>query len=125
MCIRDSTYWYIDSFGTVKDETWHKFIGDDFRFDIGNVFKTEEEAIFEVGRLKVIAELKKFSCKFRNDELNYYIFIDYKTNNLETILSDNYMRFDFYFESNEKAKEAIEKVGEDRIKKYLFGIEEF
>ena len=29
-----------------------------------------------------------------------------------------------YFESREKVEEAIDAVGEDRIKKYIFGVED-
>ena len=94
------------------------------RFNMGNVYRTQEEAEFQLERMKVLEELKKFSCKYRKGELNYYIYLNSNTNELGVILSDIYMRFDFYFESYEKAEEAIKEVGEDKIKKYLFEVEE-
>lgn len=116
-------YWYIDSFGEVHVDRWLCFGGDEFRYSVGNVFKTKEEAEFEAERLEVLTELKKFSRKFRKGELNYYISLNSKTNELGIYVSDYYIGLDVYFESYEKANEAIESVGEDRIKKYLFGIE--
>ena len=122
-----------------REEYWMVFIGecrvyrafwrnsdiDKKRLNVGNVHKTQEEAMFKLEKMKVLEELKKFSCKYRKGELNYYISLNSNTNELLISLSYIYMRFDFYFESYEKAKEAIEEVGEDRIKKYLFEVEEY
>lgn len=117
-------YWYIDSFGEVHVDRWLFFGGDEFRYSVGNVFKTKEEAEFKAERLEVLAELKKFSCKFRKGELNYYIFLDCNTNELEIFVSDVYISLNVYFESEDRAREAVKSVGEDRIKKYLFEVEE-
>ena len=120
----NGNYWY---FCTDTCRVFNTFWGPthvhENRLNIGNMYKTKEEAEFELERMNVLGELKKFSRKFRKDELNYYIYLNCNTNELGTVLSDNRERFNVYFESYEKAKEAIEVVGEDRIKKYLFGIE--
>lgn len=116
-------YWYIDIYCGVLKSIWKDTDADNLMLLCGNIFKTGEEAKFEAERLKVVAELKKFSRKFRKGELNYYISLNSKTNELGVTLSDIYTRFDFYFNSYEKANEAIKSVGEDRIKKYLFSIE--
>lgn len=116
-------YWYIDIYCGVLKSIWKDTDADNLMLLCGNIFKTGEEAKFESERLKVVAELKKFSRKFRKGELNYYISLNSKTNELGIYVSDYYIGLDVYFESYKKANEAIEAVGEDRIKKYLFGID--
>lgn len=91
------------------------------------VFKTEEGAKFEAERMKVLRELEKFACEFKYEfemsKSNRYIYYDYISNEL----SIGYAAcgsHELYFESKEKAKEAIETIGEDRVKKYYLGVVE-
>ena len=117
-------YWFISTDECKVYKTyWRNFDTHEKRFKMGNVYETQEEAEFQLEKMNVLGELKKFSYKYRKGELNYYIYLNSNTNELGIVLSDIYMRFDFYFESYEKANEAIEVVGEDRIKKYLFEVE--
>lgn len=117
-------YWYVstDSYRVFKT-SWGPTHVHENRLNVGNMYKTKEEAEFQLEKMNVLGELKKFSCKFRKDKPNYYIYLDYNTDELVTLLSDNRVRISVYFESNTKAKEAIESVGEDRIKKHLFDVE--
>jgi len=56
------TYYLIRSEGTLDSSRFYNDYPDDInRITIGNCFRTEEEAEFEVGRLKVITEMKKFA----------------------------------------------------------------
>ena len=119
----EEKYWYINNNSFPYKDTWVDTYVDDCRFDIGNVFKTQEDAEFQVERLKVITKLKQFSHEFTYGYRNFYINLS----NGDT-LSYNYrsnvmVQGVIYFESEEKVNEAIEAVGEDRIKKYLFGVE--
>lgn len=109
-------YWYVSTDECRVYRTfWRNF---------GDMYKTKEEAEFELERMNVLGELKKFSCKFRKGESNYYIFLNCNTNELGIVVSDCYISLDIYFESNAKAREAIKEIGEDRIKKYLFEVKE-
>lgn len=89
------------------------------------VFKTKEEAEFEVERMRVLRELEKFACEFKYEfelpKSNRYIYYDYISNEL-SIGHAACGSHDLYFESKEKAKEAIEAVGEERVKKYYLGV---
>lgn len=118
-------YWFVDSDTEVMDIAWYGGEYDQGRLSIGNVFKTKEEAEFAVEKLKVEAELRKFSSPFEEDENNYFIQIDsfYKSITIEV---DDYYptQGTIYFESEDKAQQAIESIGADRIKKYLFGVED-
>lgn len=91
------------------------------------VFKTKEEAEFEAERMKVLRELEKFACEFEYDSESYRggysILYDYLLNQL-LVFNSGGKRHELYFESREKAKEAIETVGEDRVKKYYLGVQD-
>lgn len=119
-------YYCISTSGQVGGDYWINHQLDEGRLSIGNTFKTREEAEFVLEKLKVIHELEMLGRPFKPGEKNYYIAFD--TDDDEIIFYREYRRksayFDYYFDTEEKAREAIDKIGEDRIKKYLFGVEE-
>lgn len=93
--------------------------------EIGNIFQTKDEAEFAVEKLKVEAELRKFSTPFKYGDENFEIVWNNHENNIELDWSGYVVRQSvIYFESGEIAEKAIETVGKGRIKKYLFGVEE-
>ena len=91
----------------------------------GNFFRTREQAHFAVEKLKVEAELRKFSRPFEYGKFNYYLFFDIDGDDFKTDFS-SYCKSQgaIYFESVEKVQQAVSTVGEDRIKKYIFGVED-
>ena len=118
-------YWFIDSTGEVINEKWDGLDFEEYRLEFGNIFKTKEQAEFAIERLKVEAELRKFSTSFKEDESNCFIQINSSHNNIIIDADDYYQtQGTIYFESNEKARQAIESVGEHLIKKYIFGVED-
>lgn len=123
-------YFFLMVSGIVQEGIWRN---DDSNFDmerrIGNTFLTIEDAKFASERLKVIAELKKYAKEFSDEEWSnaklpkYYISYSYGSG-LGVCASWIVKNSKLYFESKEKAQEAIEWVGEDRIKKYYLGVKE-
>lgn len=121
-------YYFLTAYGYVMKTVWVNTNTDNEKLSIGNAFLTEEDAEFAKERLKVIAELKKYAKEFSDEEwsnptiLKYVIYLssqDYRM----YITSHYSVRYPFlYFESKEKAQEAIDAVGEERIKKYYFGV---
>ena len=120
-------YSFISDLGAALSTTWTGGCHDSLRFAIGNVFETDEEAEFEVERLKVIAELKEFAepeDRVGDGHTNHYHISCYGD------ISDSISIFScsvvknptIYFESEEKAREALRAVGEDRIKKYYLRV---
>ena len=118
-------YWFLLSGGTIYDNFYTNSYVDNKRLEIGNFFETKEQAEFAVEKLKVEAELRKYSKPFELDSYNHYIFLDTGTDCLcVDSLSYCQSQGTIHFESEEKAQKAIESVGEERIKKYIFGVEE-
>ena len=104
---------------------WGGYPVDMNRMAIGNVFKTEDEAEFALEKLKVEAELRKFSRPFEYGKFNYCLLFDIDGNNFRTdVTSYCPSQGAIYFESEEKAQEAVSTVGEERVKKYIFGVED-
>ena len=119
------TYWCINAYGGVSKETWDGYDIEKDMLEIGNGFRTEQEAEFAVEKLKVEAELRKFSRPFKGDEYNYFIQINSSHNNIVVDSDDCYQtQGTIYFESTTIANEATDTVGADRIKKYIFGVED-
>lgn len=117
-------YWYIDDDAEVMNIEWYDSEYSRGRVSIGNIFRNEKEAEFAVGKLKVEAELRKFSRPFEKGEYNSYIFFYIDGDYLEVGYKvSTPSQGAIYFESEEKAQQAIESVGEERIKKYIFGEE--
>ena len=121
----EDDYWYVLGDAEVIFTVWY---GDDYdkgRLSIGNAFKTKEQAEFAVEKLKVEAELRKFSRPFKYGDENFEIIWNNHENNIELDWSGYVVRQSvIYFESGEIAEKAIESVGEERIKKYIFGMED-
>ena len=115
-------YWYINTSGWGLTTVWHGDIADESRYALGNVFKTIEEADFRAEQLKVEAELRRFSRPFDEDELNYIIYIHRHMNKINIDDYSNIQCGNIHFASEEIAQKAIDTVGEERIKKYYFGI---
>jgi len=96
------------------------------RISTGNCFKTEEEAKFEVERLKVIHEMKKFAEPedFGWDGINYhdYLYYDILCDTILIGRSRCSKYTGIFFKTRDDIKDCIKAVGEDRIKKYYFGI---
>ena len=117
-------YWGVNAKGKVFCDTWEGFKFEKDMLSIGNVYQTENEAVLAVEKLKVEAELRKFSRPFVDDNDNYFIEINSYYKYLAVHSNDSYRtQGTIYFESTTIANEAIDTVGEERIKKYIFGVE--
>ena len=119
-------YWLIEETLGVSRYAW---AGDDFDnklLSVGNVFRTKQQAEFAIEKLKVEAELRKFSRKFKHGGDNYTFNFNHDEGKIVHVYaSESYEELgSLYFESRDKAQQAIDEVGEERIKKYIFGVED-
>lgn len=119
--IRGESYYYLGSTGSVYKDEWEDHLVDKGRLKVGNVFLLEEEALAEVEKRKVEKEIKNFRRPFIFGRRNWYLFMDENKQIFPTFDLDEVTYGVLYFESKEKAEEAIEAVGTYRIKKYIFG----
>lgn len=123
-------YLFLTNVGAIMTGIWHNDDSDHNRLRFGNVFLTEEDAKFASKRLKVIAELKKYAKEFSDEEWmnkdlpKYFIGFEYKFGGFSCYIANLRRGSEIYFESIQKANEAIESVGKDRVKKYYLGVKE-
>lgn len=118
-------YWLINTAGETNWVHWHDTEIDSKRLSFGNVLKTKDEAEFAVEKLKVESELRKFSRPFKDSDNNYFIKLHLFDKTL-SIDSGEYFQTQgtIYFESTTVANEAVDTIGAERIKKYIFGVGE-
>ena len=122
----EDDYWYVNGDAEVMLAVWY---GDDYdkgRVSIDNVFKTKGQVEFAAEKLKVEAELRKFSRPFKHGAKNHTINYNHETEMVVNVnATATYQETgSFYFDSYEEVVEAIESVGEHLIKKYIFGVED-
>lgn len=95
---------------------------------IGLITVTREALEFKLESMKVYEELKRYAKEFTDDEWEdedkpkYEICINGVDHNIYISPSFSVKNANLYFESPEKAKEAIKSVGEERVKKYYLGV---
>lgn len=117
-------YWLINTAGETNWVHWHDTEIDNKRLSFGNAFKTKEQAEFAAEKLRVEAELRKFSRPFDYERFNHFIKI-HQDGTIEIHFDKSFQnQGTIYFESGEKAAEAIKSVGAERIKKYIFRVED-
>lgn len=122
-------YYSLLNSGEIWQETEGNHRNDNYRYRTGNYFKTREEAEFEREKCLVYQELKNYAIEHNEGKIDwnnakqykYYIYcykggIYIDNNNIIMCLGQ------IYFTSIEIARNAINTIGEDRIKKYLFGL---
>lgn len=126
-------YYFISEMGGTKQDFWTTVndtptIVDISRRNIGNIFKTREEAEFELERLKVLNHLKNLSDDDQEwDGVNQHYHIIYNIDHHEFgvfAYASVKLLQEYWFKSEESAKAAIKTIGEDKLKKYLFNVKE-
>lgn len=122
---QDNTYWYVSMRGNIFTSQWEGYPSEVAMLKFGNIFRTEDQAKFAVEKLKVEAELRKFSRPFEYGENCTEFYYDHEFGRIMfCTLTASQTQGAIYFESKEKAQQAVSTVGEERIKKYIFGVEE-
>ena len=128
--IKENDYYYfLDSRGCIGTDTWRNYDKDYERAGIANIFLTREDAEFERERRKVEAEMLKYGgtrnmMSIGDEYIEKYFIQCCHESKSPSLCIDHYWTVHnqgiICFKSEEDAKMAIAKIGEDRIKKYLF-----
>ena len=126
---KGDTYYFIETNGGVYSCRWLADVNDLCRREFGNVFLTEEEAEFELERRKCEAIMLKYGRRtFKYEQNNYLIRFD-NTDNINKKVDVEVWQIcqlqgSIYFDTEELAQKAINEVGKERLKKYVFRVEE-
>ena len=123
---KGDAYYFIETNGGVYSCYWLADVNDLCRIEFGNVFLTKEEAEFELERRKCEAIMLKYGRRtFKPRDFNYLIQFD---NDDKQVFVDfwrlNQFQGSIYFDTEELAQKAIDEIGEERLKKYVFRVEE-
>lgn len=106
---------------------------NEFHYRFGNYFQTKEEAYFARKKHLIYQQLSDYALEHNEEEIDwnnlgqFKWFIRYDSNYKE--IRYCWTKFSIYinqiyFTSKEIMKDAIKEIGEDNIKKYLFGVKE-
>ena len=106
-------YYCVTSDGSVAKDDWSNWCLDDGRFEIGNCFKTEEEAERVVEYLKALAIVRgDATSKFVKGKRNWYVVYDAAYNCLVVKDKTCYIKNGIfglpYFATIEDARKSIE-----------------
>lgn len=119
-------YFYINDDGAIIQSRWTNDSLDEGRWELGNVFFTEESAWLAREKRKVEVELERYA-KEHNDptlEDSYFILYDEYNEELDyDMWADCRPQGAVVFASKQLVFDAIESIGRDRILKYIFGVE--
>lgn len=121
------TYWFVESNGIPSCLYECNKDRDNFRYDTHNYFQTEEEAREYANALETERQLKRFADEHNdvidwsdNDLVKYYLCYNYikQSISIDSAWARRYPRA-ICFSSKEIVKQAIDEIGEEKIKEYL------
>jgi len=129
----DKVYWiYPFSEHGIDYCTFENNDSDLLAYNMGSIFETKAQAEFELEKRKVEFEIKQCaerhndeSTLLRAETNRYFIWIDMDTKEIKVGFTRGlWNQGVIYFTNEEDCRNCIEQVGEERIKKYIFGVEE-
>lgn len=119
-------YWHISTINNNNYATWNGNAWDLAIRENGNAFLTYDEAKFELERRKCEAIMLKYGRRtFKYEDDNYFIRLAYDNKKVFVeVWRTCQFQGSIYFDKEELAKKAIDEIGEERLKKYIFRVEE-
>lgn len=130
---RNNKYYSISNCGDLISDIEYGSTYDERCYQFGNYFKTEEEVEFARTKQFIYQQLKDYALEHNTQAIDLNNpnqpkwFIRYETNCKEIKyywMTSLLHMHQIYFTSEEIARAAVKEVGEDNIKKYLFGVNE-
>lgn len=125
-------YFFISGCGVINSCRWINDSTDNGCYEIGNCFKTKEEAEFALERGKIETKLRRFADENNeyeidwedDDQEKWFIYYNCDTKKIDIIYNTVLKTHCIHFSSKEITKQAIDYIGKERLKKYYFGIED-
>ena len=129
---KGDTYFLIEVSGNITKTMWTNSLLDRKRWELGNIFFTEEEAEFAREKRKVKVELQRYALEHNDPEKeawnlknsHFGLVLKHDTKDIgQTDLRIFQDESVTCFTSASIARDAIGAVGRERILKYIFGVE--
>lgn len=116
----DERYYFLYNDGDISSTINRNDDSDKHRIAQGNYYKTREDAQFAVECNKVLQELRVLAngYKLTPGVIRWYLYSE--NNRVKVGSYCDMIHHGVCFATSEAAKAAIEKIGEDRLKKYYF-----
>lgn len=117
-------YWFVDNSSCPHDDVWSDYWskhGD--RRAMGGVFLTQEDCEEEIERRLAETLLLKYGGRRRYDKNkeNWYLAYNKKEKRIEAVQDEGFLSAGvIYFNTSDKALDACEKIGEQRVINALF-----
>lgn len=124
----DEEYYYLENTGWICSDTWRDAVSIDHeRFEIGNCFKTEEEAEQVVEYLKALAVVRgDATVEFIKGKSNWFVYLDTDSKSLRSTcifyISSHGIFGLPYFATEDDARRSIEQHKKEWLT--IFGIKE-
>lgn len=119
-------YFCISNDGAVIQSRWTNDSLDEGRWELGNVFFTEESAWLAREKRKVEVELERYAKEHNNPTIkdSYCIYYNEEDKKLDyDAWACGKAQGMVVFKSKQLVFDAINEIGRDRILKYIFGVE--
>lgn len=119
-------YWHISTINNNNYATWNGNAWDLAIRENGNAFLTYDEAKFELERRKCESIMLKYGRRtFKYGQNNFCIKYDRRN---DCICIEYWIEIQYqgniYYDTEELAQKAIDEIGKERLKKYVFRVEE-
>lgn len=124
-------YFFISDNSRPENTRWRDRAVDQNRFNLGNCFKDLDEAYKHTKYLKIKQELREWASKCENEvnwenpnQTKYSVLYDGLSDEIKAVRSVWTKEDNIYFADEEILKQAVESIGEERLKKEYYGVEE-
>lgn len=124
-------YFSIGICDNVLHQVWKEDCFDRSSFEIGNVFKTKDEAEEEIKRRKILAKWKQLSVESGEEDNpwdsnngHHLVSFNVKEKLLRRSEVYNIHYCGIYFKTAKSLEDAIKEIGEENVKKYILGVKE-
>ena len=122
-------YYYLDDCLLVCSNIWgFEECRDSMRYECGNCFRTDREAAEIAEEFKLLQKMRTLGAReeFIVDKENWFLDWSNIDNRIDKDYCEDYTTgHKLYFDTEEDCRNAIEEIGEEKLKKYYFKVKEF
>ena len=125
-------YWYISPSGNLNNSIFSDYRTDIKQFEIGNIYKTEEEAEFARDKQIFLTKFERYLRENEDEPVDwnnesqqkYSIEFNFRIKSkISIVVNSYYMKQGVIYTTNFEALNSYVKENESDIKKYMFGVE--